>query len=170
MKKDLYVARSGIAGKGVFTKKAFKKGENILIFRGDKKVHFHKSPEESASDPNSVGIGKNLWVEVVDEITQYVNHSCNPNMGIKGRVTCVALCDIKKDEELTFDYSITEEDLFWEMKNGESKNIKYFRPKIKSIQTLPLEVFNRYMPYVPRYFQKVYKKYHGLNLKTRNKK
>ena len=82
-------------------------------------------------------------------------------MGIKGRVTFVALKNIKKGEELTFDYSIIEEDTHWQMKNLEKK-ISSFRPIIKSIQFLPLRTYKKYLPYIPRYFQKVYTQYNKL--------
>lgn len=165
MKRDLYVADSGIAGKGVFTKKPFKKGKIVLLLKGKKVKFFVNNIKDSQEGPNWVGFGKNLWIDVQDGLVKYINHSCNPNMGIKGSVTFVALRDIKKDEEITFDYSITEEDLFWHMKNGESKKVFGYRPIIKSIQSIPLSTYKKYLPYVPRYFQKVYEKYHGLKLK-----
>src|SRR5690606_24955361 len=123
-----YVADSKIAGKGVFTKKAFKKGETIFIIKGKTRKLIVKSPKDSALGPNWVGVGKDLWIDVTDNISKYVNHSCDPNLGIKGKVTFVALKDIKKNEEITFDYSITEEDRYWKMKNTEKlKNKKKFR-------------------------------------------
>lgn len=36
--------------------------------------------------------------------TDYLNHNCNPNAGIKGQISVVAMKDIKKGEEVTFDY------------------------------------------------------------------
>lgn len=165
MKRDLYVADSGIAGKGVFTKKPFKKGQTILLLKGKKINFFVKNKNDSQEGPNWVGLNKNIWIDVNDNIIRYINHSCNPNMGIKGSVTFVALRDIKKGEEVTFDYSITEEDLFWQMKNGENKKINGYRPVIKSIQFLPINIYKKYLPYIPKYFQKVYEKYHGLKFK-----
>ncbi len=38
----------------------------------------------------------------------YINHSCNPNCGIKGRIKIVAMRNIKPDEEITFDYAMSE--------------------------------------------------------------
>ena len=39
-----------------------------------------------------------------------MNHCCNPNCGIKGQICFVAMRDIEADEELTFDYAMTESD------------------------------------------------------------
>ena len=165
MKRDLYVANSGISGKGVFTKKSFKKGQIILLLKGDLVQFIVKSKQDALVGPNWVGVGKNLWIDVKDGVVRYINHSCNPNMGIKGRVTFVALRAIKAGEEITFDYSITEEDLLWHMKNGEDKKIKDYRPVIRSVQSLPLETYKKYLPYIPRYFQKVYEQQHDLKKK-----
>jgi SET domain len=47
-----------------------------------------------------------------------VNHSCEPNCGIRDeghRIVLFALRDIPKDEEITFDYSTTQTGGFWSM-------------------------------------------------------
>lgn len=38
----------------------------------------------------------------------FLNHSCNPNLGINGRFRFVSLRNIKAGEELTFDYAMSE--------------------------------------------------------------
>jgi len=162
MKRDLYVATSGIAGKGVFTKKSFKNGQTILLLKGQQREFIVKNKDDALVGPNWVGVGKNLWIDVEDGVVRYINHSCNPNMGIKGRVTFTALRNISVGEEVVFDYSITEEDLLWRMKNGENETTKNCRPIICSIQSLPPEVYESYLPYIPTYFQKVYRRYHNL--------
>ena len=40
----------------------------------------------------------------------YVNHSCDPNCGIVGSVLLVAMRDIAADEEICFDYAMTDSD------------------------------------------------------------
>ena len=39
-----------------------------------------------------------------------MNHCCHPNCGVKGQIIFVAMRDIEKGEELTFDYAMTESD------------------------------------------------------------
>jgi len=41
--------------------------------------------------------------------TRLMNHSCEPNCGIRGAFEIVAMRDIRKGEELTFDYEMTED-------------------------------------------------------------
>jgi hypothetical protein len=40
----------------------------------------------------------------------HLNHSCEPNLGVQGQVVYVALRDIRPDEELTYDYAMTDDD------------------------------------------------------------
>jgi predicted O-methyltransferase YrrM len=42
----------------------------------------------------------------VSDIAVYMNHSCEPNVGIKNQISFVALRDIEPGEELTFDYAM----------------------------------------------------------------
>ncbi len=37
-----------------------------------------------------------------------VNHSCDPNCGFSGQISLVAMRDIQIDEEIVFDYSMTD--------------------------------------------------------------
>lgn len=39
---------------------------------------------------------------------EYFNHSCDPNCGFDGRYRLVAMRDIARDEQLTFDYAMAE--------------------------------------------------------------
>ena len=146
IQKYLYVTETGKTGKGLFTNKAIKKGNIALIMRGETKKRFYKNRHEASAEPNMMGIGKNL------------NHSCDPNTGIKGRVTFIALRDIKPGEELTFDYSISE-DSEWEMRC--KCGAKNCRGIIKGVRLLPEKNFKRLLPYIPKYFQKIWEKYNG---------
>ncbi len=48
--------------------------------------------------------------EEVDDLTVFINHSCDPNVGFLGQVTYVAMRDIKAGEELFHDYSMERSD------------------------------------------------------------
>ena len=37
-----------------------------------------------------------------------VNHSCNPNCGLRGQITLVAMRDIECNEQILFDYAMTD--------------------------------------------------------------
>jgi SET domain-containing protein len=40
----------------------------------------------------------------------HLNHSFGPNLGLQGQIVFVALRDIVKDEELTVDYAMTDDE------------------------------------------------------------
>ena len=42
------------------------------------------------------------------EPPDYVNHCCDPNSGLAGQITLVAMRDIKPGEEITYDYAMSD--------------------------------------------------------------
>lgn len=42
------------------------------------------------------------------EEADFVNHSCAPNLGVRGQIALVAMRSIAPDEELCFDYAMTD--------------------------------------------------------------
>lgn len=151
--KKVFVGKSSIHNLGIIAKRLIKKGETVFIVKG-KKVFFEiKHQKHSLHGPNWVGIGKNTWIDPIG-FSRYLNHSCNPSAGIKGSVTVVALKDIKKGEEVSIDYSITEGDKFWYMNcRCGSKDCL---GRVRSVQFLPEKKYKKYLPYIPRYFQRCY--------------
>lgn len=168
--KHIYIGTSRIEGKGIFAGENIKKGESIELIKGKARFLTVKNKDDSLSYPNWIGIGKNKWIEVGTPGV-YLNHSCNPNSGIEGTITSkesdkslkgsytmTALHNIKKGEEITIDYSITECDGLWEMKCACGE--KNCRKIVRSIQYLPERQFKKYFPYVPTYFKNLYLKGH----------
>ena len=47
-----------------------------------------------------------LSTEEVESVMMFLNHSCEPNVGILGQILFVAMHDITPDEELTIDYAM----------------------------------------------------------------
>lgn len=155
----LYVAKSGVAGRGMFTHKAFKKGDKIFVMKGPHLKFYPKNKEEALHFPNAVGVSKDLWIDPVSPY-EFLNHTCEPNVccGDDG-ITYFALRDIVENEEITFDYS-TSEYSDWEMDCACGS--QFCRHKIKSIEHLPEGYYERYQPYIPVYFKDVYKKINKL--------
>ncbi len=58
--------------------------------------------------------GPSLWREARG-LAAYVNHSCEPNCGIKRRFHVVAMRDIRAGESVTWDYEMTEKSWWWRM-------------------------------------------------------
>lgn len=158
--KKTYISRTGNIGYGLFSKKNIKKGQIIATFKGGlKKVIIkNKKDSENFTGTHLMGLAKTLWlVPKKEDPLYFTNHSCSPNSGIKGKVRLYALQDINKNEEITLDYSTTEEDIFWNMRCN--CGVKKCRRVIRSIQYLPDNTFQKYLPCVPSHFKKVYLKY-----------
>lgn len=151
--KHIYVATSKIHGLGLRAGENIKKGEIIRPITGEIKFFVPKNKKDSLSNPNWIGVDINTWIDP-DEPYKFINHSCDPNSGIRGKTDVVAIKDIAEGEEITIDYSTIECDERWEMEcNCGSKKC---RKKIRSIQFLPRKVFESYLPYINTVFQKVY--------------
>jgi len=158
--RKIHTKKSNIDGTGIFAKRDIKKDESIALIKGQIVNHFAVDKSTSSVGPNWIGIGKNKWID--SKLFDRINHSCNPNAGIKGSKTVIALRNIEKKEEVFIDYSITEEDILWKLPKKCKCRSKKCRKIIKSIQFLPKKVYNSYLPYIPKYFQKVYMKYYQI--------
>lgn len=107
-------------GRSVWAREDISQGEIITEFRG----HFY-SAEKLSDIPNSspvyardhvVQVGETEYLHGKNGLAECINHSCSPNCGIKDSVTIVAMRDIKKGEQITWDYEMTE-DSDWCMEN-----------------------------------------------------
>jgi uncharacterized protein len=156
--RSLAIRPSKIHGHGVFACRSFRKGEYIATIKGSKVIYKSYYRGQSNRYPDWIGMGHNTWIDPVDEF-QYINHSCDPNVGVMGSraLKAYALRNIQEGEELTIDYSIIEGDSDFIFENNEPKHDKY-RQYIGSIHSLPEEVFRSYLPFVPSYFKKLYEK------------
>lgn len=156
--RRLAIRKSSIHGHGVFAVVAFRKGEYIATVTGSKVIYksFFRGQSNRYSD--WIGVAKDTWIDPVDEF-QYINHSCDPNVGMQGvrSLRAYALRDIAVGEELTLDYSIIEADTEYSFENEEPKHEKW-RPYIGPVQSLPEDVYRSYLPFIPKYFQEVYER------------
>ena len=104
--------KSGINNLGLFAISDINKGEKVIEYKGRKFTH--KQVEENDRFDNSKAIYLFTLNEryVLDGDTKtntakYINHSCDPNCEvdiIKGKIWIIAIKDIKKGDELSYDY------------------------------------------------------------------
>jgi hypothetical protein len=105
----LTVKASSINGRGVFAEDDIRQGE--LVHRmGGRRVSLMRCVWELATgairidDPLSI---RKYTYLVLDDVSIRFNHCCQANSGIANEVDLVALRDIARGEEITFDYSMT---------------------------------------------------------------
>jgi hypothetical protein len=110
------VRQSKIHGRGLFATAAIANGE-IVAIKGGHIVDRATLRREITPrlGPVEIQIDDDLFIAPVtkDECEMsmlYLNHSCEPNLGIRGEITFVAMRDIRAGEELTHDWAMTDND------------------------------------------------------------
>lgn len=96
-------------GRGVFTNKPWSFGQLVHNLSGERLTSNQidlriDAGLETCDDP--LQISRKMYIDL-DELSRTFNHSCDPNCGIRQETKLYALRDIKKGEELTYDYSTT---------------------------------------------------------------
>ncbi|MCB1236089.1 MAG: SET domain-containing protein-lysine N-methyltransferase [Verrucomicrobiae bacterium] len=142
-------------GHGVFASAPIRAGEEIASFDGqiyiglvnaDFSEEIRNYPITFAQDRarDSLGIARKL------------NHSCDPNVGIRGLFTLVAMRDIESGEELCWDYDMSE-DTDWNMPCdcGSPR----CRKRIRGFRHLPRDFRDRYRGFISDWLVEKY----GLN-------
>jgi uncharacterized protein len=110
------VRESKIHGRGVFATADIKKGQVVLV-KGGYIVSRQQLREQITPclGPVGIQIDEDLFIVPLTQAERegsmlYTNHSCDPNLGIRGEITFVALRDISAGEELTHDWAMTDDD------------------------------------------------------------
>ena len=105
------VGFSNINRKGLFAREPIGKDEIIAIVGGC--VVAKKDLKKTLKD-YVLKIAPGFYLAHFSKETldsdDYLNHSCSPNVGVKGNIVFVAMRDIGKNEELTYDYAMTDND------------------------------------------------------------
>jgi SET domain-containing protein len=114
----IVVRNSQIHGRGIYAARNFRQGERIVEYRGERISwkQADRRPPSDTEDPNhtflfSLSDGKTVIDAAVGgNIARWVNHSCAPNCETEetedGRVYIQAMRDIRRGEELNYDYGL----------------------------------------------------------------
>jgi SET domain-containing protein len=149
MEKLICVKETPLKGKGIFALRDIRKDEIISTFTGPR-VRIERLddfPPEVVDHLFNVGIDEYL---VAREPEVRTNHSCDPNAGIVHDVCLIAMRDIPKDEEITFDYSvIIADDWVLECRCGSP----LCRKIIGKYRDLPSEIKEKYGDYSPEWIK-----------------
>jgi len=110
------VRQSKIHGRGLFALADIAKDEIVAIKGGhvvDRKTLREKiTPLLGAVE---IQIDDDLFIapatrEEREVSMLYLNHSCDPNLGVRGEITFLAMRDISAGEEFTHDWAMTDDD------------------------------------------------------------
>ena len=109
---------SPIEGKGMFASAPIKQGEVVNIWGGavlltEDDIAGNQAKKWQAKGYVWATIGEGLYLarllrEDEEDLTNFINHSCDPNVWMQDEVTLVARQDIAVGQELTIDYALFE--------------------------------------------------------------
>lgn len=106
---------SPIQGRGLFARAAISAGEMVAVKGGTimDAAAFARVREEVS--PAEIQIEDHLYIAPasaaeVEANILCLNHSCDPNVGVRGQITFVAMRDIAAGAELTIDYAMIDGD------------------------------------------------------------
>ena len=110
------VRESKIHGRGLFATADIAKDETVAVKGGH--IIDGRTLRESITPvlgPVEIQIDDNLFIAPLTneerELSMlYLNHSCDPNLGMRGEITFIAIRDIRAGEELTHDWAMTDDD------------------------------------------------------------
>ncbi|OGZ44691.1 MAG: hypothetical protein A3C84_02090 [Candidatus Ryanbacteria bacterium RIFCSPHIGHO2_02_FULL_48_12] len=138
-------------GAGVFAGMPIKKGEVIAEIDG--RIYTLEEDFDDYAYNHAIQFAPEKW-RASDGIADQLNHSCEPNCGIKARFKIVAMRDVAVGEELTWDYGMTE-DFQWRMRCR--CGTPSCRRIIGDFKTIPKDTRIRYKGYISAWLVNKYK-------------
>ncbi len=128
-------------GLGVFASRDLAPGEFILAFGGPL-IDFAETKRRGPRECMAIQIGYDCYIDTQPPGV-FVNHSCDPNAGIKDDRNLVALRPICKGEEIRFDYSTTMQEQSFTMPC--LCGAPACRGTARDFSTLPAELQQKYV-------------------------
>ncbi|MEO0414594.1 MAG: SET domain-containing protein-lysine N-methyltransferase [Verrucomicrobiota bacterium] len=110
---DIEVITDHKFGQGIRATANISKGELIASFDGE----FFQGESNEDFPESAVNHAITCAVDQARDsngLARVLNHSCNPNVGVRGKFDLVTMRDIEAGEELCWDYNMSE-DHDWQM-------------------------------------------------------
>ena len=155
--KGLLLKASKIHGLGLFTSANIASGKLILTFGGCLLPLSNRRSTDvipSTAIPLSENIILAECTNAQKDLSDYINHSCNPNIGFRDAISIIAIKNIKKGEELVIDYAFWEVDPSWKLKHDCNCGNKNCRGTISGVDWKQIKSthihFNYLSPFLKR--------------------
>jgi len=97
-------------GYGVFATRPISAGELLVVWGGYIVMGDELSELPATVQRHSIQVEENLYLvpHELPEVGDFINHSCNPNAGLSGQMSLVAIAPIAKGEEICYDYAMSD--------------------------------------------------------------
>lgn len=158
MSPKIELRESPLAGKGLFAKAHINKGELVIDFTEGPGTYMSTEDADKLYEEGNdyiLQVGDDSFFVATSEEeledVDFINHSCDPSLGVNGSLKFVAIRDIEPGEEITFDYAMTESsDYSMECNCGSTK----CREVVTGDDWKMEELQDRYDGYFSDYLQK----------------
>ena len=109
------VSDATLAGRGVVAVEKIARDEIVAIKAGHVITRAELAEATAAAGDMALQIDDDFYLaprqpEDVENMSVFINHSCDPNVGFRGQVVYVAMRDIAAGEELCHDYAMERSD------------------------------------------------------------
>jgi len=106
---------SPIQGRGLFAHEAITAGEIVAVKGGAVMDSAAFARLRAEVSPAEIQVEDDLYIapgsaDEVEASLLCLNHSCDPNVGVRGQITFVAMRDVPAGAELTIDYAMIDGD------------------------------------------------------------
>ena len=106
---------SGIEGTGLYARAPIAADELIVVKGGHVFDRATRDALAKTLGPAEIQIDDDMFIGPMSQDERFdammhLNHSCEPNVGIRGQVSFYAMRVIAADEELSFDYATGDDD------------------------------------------------------------
>jgi hypothetical protein len=148
---------SPVAGEGAFCAENIAAGDIVAFAMAGRPVARteYETIDWASYTGRIMQIGEDTFLEGKGDVVDFINHSCEPNVGFdpSGQYF-VALRDLTKGEEVFFDYSTSEDEAGWSVPC--SCGSVQCRGTITSLRDLPAAEKVRLLPISLPYLRRAY--------------
>lgn len=138
---DTFYIDRCVLGWGMFANRSILKNEIIFVFSGPI-IDFAETKRRGQWECMPIQTNCDEYIDTLAPGV-FVNHSCEPNSGIRNDRELIALRDLTKGDEIRFDYSTTMEERSFSMEClCGAHNCRHI---VEDFSTLPLWLQQRYI-------------------------
>lgn len=141
-------------GMGVFARAAVEKDEVLAVWGGIVVPSARLSEFGGYAQTHGLQVEEDLFLLplTTDDPSDLFNHCCNPNAGLSGQITLVAMRPIAPGEEVCFDYAMSDSNPYDEFSCGCGDAL--CRGKITAQDWQRRDLQQRYRGYFSPYLQR----------------